>query len=185
MNIELEWIYGDKDTTPMKCKLDKEGTRYSYAFSMNTKNITERWATEAFEEPIRYVMFNGSTFVPEIKAVARQLQQMYDKSDEVNTFVIDGKKAWFDKSTRVGLNNALSLSAGDTFDLWVGNTKLTLSKEKCKAILSAIEDYALQCYNVTQSHLAAIDKLSTVDAVVGFDITADYPETLNLKSYTD
>lgn len=183
MNIELDWMYGDKSTTPIKCKLDKEGLRYSYAFGVNSKNITESWATEAFDTPVRYVMINGSKHLPEVKTVARQLQQLYDKSDEVNTFVIDGKKAWFDKSTRVGLNNALSLTSGDTFDLWVGDAKMTLAKEKCKAILSAIEDYALRCYNVTQSHLAAITDMTTVDEVVGFDFTADYPEPLDLKSY--
>jgi hypothetical protein len=38
----------------------------------------------------------------------------YDKSDSVNVFYVNGKSAWLDKATRVGLVNSLNMekSAG-------------------------------------------------------------------------
>ena len=35
--------------------------------------------------------------------------QMFDKSKDVNIFILDGKNMWLDKSTRVGLFNSISI----------------------------------------------------------------------------
>ena len=46
-------------------------------------------------------------------------------------------------------------------------------------MLSALELYALDCYNVTAAHKADIEALTTVEDVVAYDYEIDYPEKLN------
>lgn len=45
-------------------------------------------------------------------------------------------------------------------------------------MLYAIEVYASKCYDNTQEHLAAIDKLESIDELYIYDFTVGYPEKL-------
>ena len=46
-------------------------------------------------------------------------------------------------------------------------------------MLVAIEVYAGDALNVTESHKAAVNALDSVEAVEAYDITAGYPEKLS------
>ena len=46
-------------------------------------------------------------------------------------------------------------------------------------MLSALELYALECYNVTAAHKAAVSALESVEDIVAYDYTENYPEKLN------
>ena len=48
-------------------------------------------------------------------------------------------------------------------------------------MLSALEMYALECFNVTAAHKAAVAELKTIKEVEAFDVTADYPQQLVMK----
>ena len=45
-------------------------------------------------------------------------------------------------------------------------------------MLAALELYALDCYNVTQAHIAAVRLLDDMEALEGYDYTSGYPEKL-------
>ena len=45
-------------------------------------------------------------------------------------------------------------------------------------MLNSLELYALDCYNVTQLHLAAIKKMYIVSQIEEYDYTVGYPEKL-------
>lgn len=63
--------------------------------------------------------------------------------------------------------------------LWYGNMQFPLSLNMALQMLYAIEVYASACYDNTQAHLANVDNLETLDAVLEYDYTVGYPEKLN------
>lgn len=108
----------------------------------------------------------------------------YDTSDKVNGFVLNGLLVWLDKATRVGLMNSTTIAkaAGQqTTTLWLGDVKLEVDCDKAIQLLSALEMYALECFNVTAAHKAAVTDLKTIKEVEAFDVTADYPKQLKMK----
>ena len=106
----------------------------------------------------------------------------YDTSPTVNSFTLQGKQMWLPKETRVGLMNSITIekAAGkETTVLWFDSESYTIPVDQAIQMLSALELYALECYNVTAAHTAQVLTLSDVSAVVSYDYTANYPEKLN------
>ena len=108
--------------------------------------------------------------------------QLFDKSNSVNSFDLLGKSMWLDKSTRVGLFNSISIekNAGksDTV-LWYDAIKYIIPIFDALAMLNALELYALNCYNVTQSHISAVKALQTIEEIENYDYTVGYPVKLS------
>lgn len=108
----------------------------------------------------------------------------YDTSTSVNGFKLNGNAFWLDKATRVGLMNSTEITkaAGqETTDLWMGDVKLTIPCDTVIKLLSAIELYALECFNTTARHKAEVRKLKTVKEVEKYDIKEGYPKQLEIN----
>ena len=105
----------------------------------------------------------------------------YDTSSSVNGFMLNGLLVWLDKATRVGLMNSTTIAkaAGqETTTLWLGGLKLVVDCDKAIQLLSALEMYALECFNVTASHKQAVSELTTIEDVEAYDYKAGYPKML-------
>lgn len=108
----------------------------------------------------------------------------YDTSTAVNGFKLNGNVFWLDKATRVGLMNSTKITkaAGqETTDLWMDDVKLTIPCDTVIKLLSAIELYALECFNTTARHKAEVRKLKTVEDVEKYDIKEGYPKQLEIN----
>lgn len=108
----------------------------------------------------------------------------YDTSSAVNGFILNGQRVWLDKATRVGLMNSTTIAKAmgqPTTTLWLGDVKLVVECDKAIQLLSALEMYALECFNVTAAHKKAVSEMSTVESVLEYDYTADYPEVLTMN----
>ena len=106
----------------------------------------------------------------------------YDTSSSVNSFSLQGKQMWLPKDTRVGLVNSITIekAAGkETTVLWFDGEKYSLPVDDALQMLSALELYALDCYNVTAAHKARVLTLSDVSDIIAYDITEGYPTKLN------
>lgn len=103
--------------------------------------------------------------------------KLYDTSDEVNSFLINGNKFWLDKNTRVGLMHLANCST-DNIQLVLGDQVLTIPVDVAKNFLQQLEVYAGQCYLQTQKHLLAIKELKTVEDIINYDYTKGYPEKI-------
>ena len=106
----------------------------------------------------------------------------HDTSSAVNSFRLQGKEMWLPKETRVGLVNSITIekAAGkETTVLWFDGEKYELPVDTALQMLSALELYALECYNVTAAHKAAVSALDNVEEIIAFDITEGYPTKLN------
>ena len=86
------------------------------------------------------------------------------------------------KSTRVGLFNSISIEKqigkSDTV-LWYDAIKYIIPIPDALAMLNALELYALNCYNVTQSHIAAVRLLQTIEEIENYDYKSGYPVKLS------
>ena len=117
------------------------------------------------------------------KAVADAITT-YDSSPSVNGFLLNGLRVWLNKDTRVGLMNSTQIAKGmgqTTTTLWFGGMKMEVDCDKAITLLSALEMYALECFNTTAKHKAAVEKMQTVEEVLGYDYTQGYPEQLKME----
>ena len=108
----------------------------------------------------------------------------YDTSSSVNGFMLNGLLVWLDKATRVGLMNSTTIAkaAGQkTTTLWLGGLKLVVDCDKAIQLLSALEMYALECFNVTASHKQAVSELTTIEEVEAYDYKSGYPKMLEMS----
>ena len=53
--------------------------------------------------------------------------------------------------------------------------------DKTIQLLSALEMYALECFNVTASHKAAVGELKTIEDVNVYDYKTGYPKMLEMS----
>ena len=110
--------------------------------------------------------------------------EAYDTTPAVNGFILNGEHVWLDKATRVGLMNSTQIAKAmgkKTTTLWFGEMQIEVNCDKAIGLLSALEMYALECFNVTAAHKKAVAELNTVEEVLGYDYTKGYPEQLKME----
>lgn len=104
----------------------------------------------------------------------------YDISQNVNSFYFNKEQYWYDKDTRMGLQNLANCSS-DKITLVIGDNLVELSVDKAKQFLSQLEVYAGKCFVNTTKHLKNIKELKTIEDLVNYDYTSGYPSKITLK----
>lgn len=108
----------------------------------------------------------------------------YDSSSAVNAFMLNGIQVWLDKATRVGLMNSTAIAKNmgqEKTSLWLGSYQLEVDCDKAIQLLSALEMYALECFNVTAAHKKAVSELDNIEEVLTYDYKSGYPEKLKME----
>ena len=108
----------------------------------------------------------------------------YDTSSDVNGFMLNGNKVWLDKGTRVGLMNSIQITRDmgqDTTTLWFDGYKLEVRCDMAIMLLSSLEMYAMECFNVTAAHKKAVSELTTIEEVEAYDYKTGYPKQLDIN----
>lgn len=112
------------------------------------------------------------------------LAKDYDKSQAVNSFVVNDSPAWLDKATRVGLINSLQIekAAGrEESTIWLDGVAYTLSIDDALKMLTVIELYAVDCFNTTENHIKTINELDDLNRVYNYNYTKGYPKRLRFE----
>lgn len=141
------------------------------------QRLTE-WGFEEWVEP---------TPTPEQllqRAKARKIAELeaYDASDAVNSFVVNGKTMWLDASTRQQLRislDAMQQAGRENVTKWFDGEKYAYPIDVWYYMLGLVEVYASDALNVTESHKAAVNALTSVSEVEGYDYTVGYPDKLS------
>ena len=110
--------------------------------------------------------------------------EKYDASSSVNSFLLNGMEVWLDKATRVGLMNSTTIAKSmgqQKTTLWLGSYQLEVECDKAIQLLSALEMYALECFNVTAAHKKAVSELDNIDGVLTYDYKSGYPKMLEMS----
>lgn len=105
----------------------------------------------------------------------------YDRSDAVNSFSVNGKEMWIDAQTRQQLRISLDacMDMGrETVTKWFDGVEYIYPINQWYQMLAAVEVYASDALNVTESHKAAVNALETIEAVENYDYTNNYPTKL-------
>ena len=108
----------------------------------------------------------------------------YDASDSVNTLVVNGQRGGLDKATRVGRMNGVGVAKAcgmERRSLWIDGREYVMDVARLEELLVKVEVYAMGCYNVTAGHRRAVDGLTTLEAVLGYDFKAGYPEKVSME----
>lgn len=108
----------------------------------------------------------------------------YDTSPAVNGFYLNGERVWLDFGLRDRVyqgNERLQRIGRTDTTLWLGKQCYNLSIEQAQNIISHIEAYAKDCYNVTAAHKKAVSELTSIEEVEKYDITAGYPAQLRME----
>lgn len=107
--------------------------------------------------------------------------EAYDKSDNVNSFTLGEQKMWLTVEEREQIATQISANEAverNTMTRWFGGHDFTFPLATWKQMLVALEVYAGDALNVTESHKAAVMAMESVEDVEAFDITQGYPEKL-------
>ena len=110
---------------------------------------------------------------------------VYDASDAVNSFIIDGKNIWLSKDTRLALRQrfiAEQASGIKNTSLWYGAEQFNLSVSDALPMLNSIELYACKCYDITAAHKAAVQSMTDIEGILGYDFRVGYPDKLSFTT---
>ena len=105
----------------------------------------------------------------------------YDKSASVNSFRIGNKDLWLDAALRQQLRTSIEAYKAmgrESATKWFDGVEYTFPVDTWLGMLNALEVYAAEALNATESHKVAVKELTTIQEVEEYDITADYPEKL-------
>lgn len=177
-----KYEYGDMMVYHINAEFNKEMNAYEcYECTLPKATFDEAKVRAAFTQ---FSAKLDALKLEEAKAEIIAEITDYDTSDKVNGFMLNGLLVWLDKATRVGLMNSTTIAkaAGqDETTLWLKGIKLVVDCDKAIQLLSALEMYALECFNVTASHKAVVTELTTIEEVEAYDYKAGYPKMLEMS----
>lgn len=159
-----------------KDRLTAQGVAYE-------PNIVTKYAYD--EELISLETYSEEGALEAVKNMKLAKIDEYDTSDNVNVFYLNGMKVWLDKDTRVGLMNSTNIaknSGKEDTTLWLGGNKLVINCDLAIQLLSSLEMYALECFNVTASHKKEVSEMTDIEKIYNYDYTVDYPEPLVMNT---
>lgn len=115
----------------------------------------------------------------EVKAQKIGEVEMYNMSEDVNTFSINGQpQKWLDCNERsVARNTCGALQRKGQTQVFFGGAMYPI--EFALDCLDDLDIYAMETMASTEVHKANINALATKEEVEAYDFTQGYPETLN------
>lgn len=149
---------------------------------LKDNNIPDKYK---YDTRILSITVNNEPNIDDIKNILLYLQQEYYNSNEIKTLIINNNNVWLDSSTRIKILNRLNVekdSNTENTTIWFNNKFIELQVDKAIKLIAMIENYAKQCYDNTQKHCIEINKLNSIEDCLKYDITAGYPEILNIQT---
>jgi hypothetical protein len=113
--------------------------------------------------------------------------ERHDSSPEVNKCYINTAGTelsyWANKSERISLKSAVNdciIMNRNTYRLDLRDIGLSVDIDcnKLLEMLSALELYAIDCYNKTTDHIFNVNNLNTIEEIKNYDYRSGYPEKL-------
>lgn len=152
---------------------------------MRIFNPTEEQLLEAgYKEWVEPII---SPYVPTLQdAIEAKISEIsvYDTSEQVNSFSINGIVGWLDRNTRVALLHAIDVvecNGGTEYTVWFEGVPFTFPIQMIKEFLSNLELYAIAAFNTTNRHIYEVKNLKTVEEVNNYDITQGYPSHIEIQ----
>ena len=119
-----------------------------------------------------------------VKRIIKNEIRKYDKSESVNQYYINDIPDWLHLEHRTSLRGSLvdmQADGQEQFELWHAGMMVSVPVTQAREMLKKLEAYARVCLGNTNKHLAAVDKLTTVEEVVKYNYKVGYPEKIRLS----
>ena len=107
--------------------------------------------------------------------------EAYDKSRHVEDFTLGGVHLWLDSILRTKVEENLKTCqqlGEENTTLRFGGMAFPVTVQQGWQMYYAVLAYARDSWNVTESHKAAVAKLTTVEELQAYDYTVGYPQKL-------
>lgn len=184
--IDAQYWEGKIGTTYEDFLMDKwiELSDEQLAFHNNHLNASIK---EVLEMQITPVAPHVRTLEEAKEEKISQIKE-YDSSDEVNSFnvIINDNTitTWITPDKRA--DYALSIESAKKLQMTevtpvLNGIPVTISVEMADMALAQIQIYANRCYNVTETHKAAVEALESIEDVDVYDYQINYPEKLTFN----
>lgn len=126
-----------------------------------------------------FIKKDGDCSLACMRQVLLKKIDLYDHSSNVNCFYYKDSPAWLDKETRMGLMHLANCS-DSTIRVIMATQVVEMPVDTFKDFLKRLEVYAGQCYVNTAIHKQEAFKLQTIDDMINYEYTANYPSKLML-----
>lgn len=118
----------------------------------------------------------------EAKIKKLSLINIYNDSEDVNSFTVNGHRMWLTVLERQQLLtqiNAYEAFGRESMTKWHEGIEFTFSISQWKSMFAALEVYCGDALNVTEQHRVNVKALNTIEEVEQYNYKANYPEKLN------
>ncbi len=174
----MRWSYINRtDLVGIQCTNPYKGV-YQVALTPNPYSSTGELEEQNTDTRYISVRVENQPTVESVKQLLINLQEEYDTTQEVNGFTFGDRTTWLSKADRVGLVNSVGVKKRKNatyIELWLGIHKVNVDLTYAEEFLDELELYAMTCYNLKAKHIAEINQLTTLEELLAYDITADYP----------
>ena len=140
--------------------------------------LLEQWGFELYVEPTP----TPAQLLQRAKDSKLAELEAYDQSDAVDSFSIGGQDMWLtvEERQQIATQIAANKAAGRTeMTRWFNGHPFCFPLTLWQQMLTALEVYAGDAINVTESHRAAINALESVAAVEAYQFQSGYPTKLS------
>ena len=139
--------------------------------------LLEQWGFEEYLEPTP----TPEQLLQRAKDAKLADLEAYDLSEAVDSFSINGNIMWLTVEERQQIATQISANeaAGRTeMTRWFNGHPFCFPLTLWQQMLTALEVYAGDAINVTESHKAAINALESVEDVEAYQFDSGYPQKL-------
>ena len=167
----------------MKYVTLKSGNSYSIKdFNLDTITKNEKLLSELDMNTLPETLYEVLGVYPDhlyLPILSKKIE-MYDKSDNVNSFIYKGNKYWLDKQQRACMK-IVAESGLEEIEVVMGDTSVILPASLVRQFIMDLEAYAYKCYVVTAKHLNSVKSLQTPEDIIKYNYTTGYPEKITLE----
>lgn len=160
-----------------------EGTLTPYKIDEGIAGKTRFFSVAEYKEICDGIGLEEERQVSILKKKLKEEIGRYDKSEAVEDFTIGGIHLWlgYNLRNKVRENLETAQMKGETdVVLRYNRMEFPMTVETGWQLYYAVLDYACATWDVTESHLASAESLETVEEILSYDYTKNYPEKLSL-----
>lgn len=184
----MKELFDNKQDVLLFCNSGKVYIHYNEKEVMVTENVQvgedefEEVEVTKWEYDVVKISCDGKdeeSVLSVLKAELVSEIDAYDKSIDVNSFILNGEVMWLPKSDRVGLMNSVQIEKGagrEQSTMWFGGIPYTINCDVILGLLQQLELYALDCYNVTAQHKHRAESFTDVEGLLNYKDAKEYSQ---------